>query len=101
MPTPLRISFRNMDSSPEIEKRVSEKARKLERFNDRIVGCNVVVEAPHRHHRSGNLFNVRIALSVPGRGIHVGHTGSEDHAHEDMNVASRDAFDAAIRLLDD
>jgi cold shock CspA family protein/ribosome-associated translation inhibitor RaiA len=101
MQTPLQISFRDMESSPEIEKRVREKAKKLERFHDRIVGCNVVVEAPHRHHRSGNLYNVRITLSVPGKDVHVGHTGPQNHAHEDVNVAIRDAFDAAIRLLED
>ncbi len=101
MQTPLQISFRSMDASPEIEKRVREKAEKLERFHDRIVGCNVVIEVPHRRHRTGNPYNVRITLSVPGKDIHVGQTGSENHAHEDVNIAIRDAFGAAIRLLED
>ena len=53
MPIPLQISFRNMDPSPAVEERIHKKAEKLERFNDRIIGCAVVVEAPHRHHHKG------------------------------------------------
>jgi cold shock CspA family protein len=101
MQTPLRISFQDMEPSPAVEARIRDKAAMLERFHDRIIGCDVVVEAPHRHHRKGRLYNVRITLSVPGKDIHVGHTGPQDHAHEDVNVAIRDAFDAAVRLLED
>jgi ribosomal subunit interface protein len=101
MQTPLKITFQNMEASPAIEARIREKAARLERFHDRIVGCSVVVDAPHRHHRTGQLYSVRITLEVPGRDIHVGHTGPKDHAHEDINVAIRDAFDAAIRVLED
>jgi len=101
MQTPLRISFQNMDPSPAIEARIREKAAKLEQFHDGIVGCVVVVEAPHHHHRKGQLYNVRITISVPGKDIHDGHSGPQNHAHEDVNVAIRDAFDAARRLLED
>ena len=55
MPIPLQISFRNMDPSPAVEARIRKKAEKLERFHDRIIGCTVVVEAPHRHHHKGKL----------------------------------------------
>ena len=41
-------------------------AAKLEEFFSRITSCRVVVEAPHRHHKSGELFHVRIDLGVPG-----------------------------------
>jgi cold shock CspA family protein len=101
MQTPLRISFQDMEPSPAIESRIRDMAAKLERFHDRIIGCSVVVEAPHRRRRKGQLCNVRITLSVPGKDIHVGHTGPQNHAHEDINVAIRDAFDAANRLLED
>ena len=101
METPLRISFQNMKPSPSIESRISEKVAKFEQFYPRIVGCSVVVEAPHRYHRKGKLYNVRITITVPGKDIHVGHTGPQDHSHEDINVAIRDAFNAAGRLLED
>lgn len=101
MQMPLQISFHGMDPSPAIEARIREKATKLERFSDRIIGCRVVVEAPHRHHRHGKLYNVRIDLSVPGKDIFVGRSGPLNHAHEDVYVAIRDAFNAAARQLED
>ncbi len=101
MQVPLEIAFHNMDPSPAIEADIREKAAKLERFFDRIVGCRVVVEAPHRRRRKGRLYNVRIDIGVPGETLAVTHTGPRDHAHEDVYVAIRDAFDAAVRRLED
>jgi len=101
MQMPLQISFDGMEPSPALEARIREKAAKLERFYDRIVGCSVVVVAPHRHHHKGKLYSVRIDLSVPGHDIHVGRAGPETHAHEDVYVALRDSFNAAGRLLED
>jgi len=101
MPVPLQINFRNMDPSEAVEARIREKAVKLERVFDRIEGCAVTVEAPHRHHHKGKLYHVRIDIAVPGEDVHVGHTGPLDQAHEDVYVAIRDAFDAAVRQLED
>ena len=88
-----------MDPSPAVEERIRQKAEKLERFHDRIVGCTVVVEAPHRHHHKGKLYNVRVDISVPGKDVVVDRAKPIDHAHEDVYVAVRDAFDAAVRRL--
>jgi ribosomal subunit interface protein len=101
MQIPLQISFRNMDPSPAIEDRIRKKAEKLERFHGRIIGCNVVVEAPHRHRHKGKLYNVRVDISVPGKDVIVDRAKPEDHAHEDVYVAIRDAFNAATRRLED
>jgi ribosomal subunit interface protein len=102
MQIPLQITFKNMTSSPAIEGRIREKARKLERFSDRIAGCHVVVEAPHRHQRTGKLYQVSIDITVPPKGdLIVNREHRRDHAHEDVNVAIRDAFDAAVRQLED
>lgn len=101
MQVPLHISFRNMDASPAVEAVVREKAAKLDRFFDRIVSCHVTVEAPHRHHHKGKLYNVRIDIGVSGKDVHVNQEGPQNHAHEDIYVAIRDAFDAAVRQLED
>jgi ribosomal subunit interface protein len=101
MQIPLQISFRNMDPSPAVEERIRKKAAKLERFNDRIIGCSVVVEAPHRHHHKGKLYSVRVDVSVPGKEVVVDRAKPVDHAHEDIYVAIRDAFNAAVRRLED
>ncbi len=101
MQLPLQITFRHMDSSPAVEAAIRKRAEKLDRFSDRIMACRVVVEAPHQHQRKGKLYSVRIDLSVPGEEIPVTHEGPENHAHEDIYVAIRDAFNSASRLLED
>ena len=78
-----------------------EKAAKLERFYERIMGCRVVLEAVTRRHHQGNLYRVRIDLTVPGRELVVSREPGKDHAHEDVYVAIRDAFDAMRRQLED
>lgn len=101
MTVPVQVSFRDMDVSDAVEADVKAKAQKLERYFDRIVGCDVVIEAPHRHHRKGKLYGVRIDVSVPGDRIIVNHSKPNDHAHEDVYVAVRDAFNAAYRRVED
>lgn len=101
MQTPLEIRFHQMDPSPTIEDRVRAKAAELERFSDQIISCRVVVEKDHRGHRKGNLFRVRIDLGVPGKEIVSNRKGPKDHAHEDIQVAIRDAFNSVTRQLED
>ncbi|MEM7191828.1 MAG: HPF/RaiA family ribosome-associated protein [Pseudomonadota bacterium] len=101
MDFPLDISFRNMDPSPAVETRIREKAAKLSRLYNRIVGCTVVVEAPHRHQHKGKLYSVHIDISVPGKDLVIDRSKPLDHAHEDVYLAVRDAFKAAERRLED
>ncbi len=96
-----QITFRDMEPSPALETAVCEKMDRLERFYDRIIACHVVIEAPHRRHHQGRLYGVRIDITLPGGQVVVSHDRQRDHAHEDVYVALRDAFDAAYRQLDD
>ncbi len=101
MKIPLSITYRHIPPSPAIESVVRERADKLERFSDNIIRCDVAIEAPHRRHQQGNLFQVRINLSVPGQDIVVKQAPDAHPAYEDAYVAIRDAFDAARRQLED
>jgi ribosomal subunit interface protein len=96
-----RITFRDMEPSPALEAAVREKMDKLARFYDRIIACHVVIEAPHRRHHQGRLYGVRIEITLPGGQVVVSHDRQRNHAHEDVHVALRDAFDAAYRQLED
>lgn len=98
---PIEVSFRSLDHSDAVEADVREKIAGLERFYDRIHYCRVMVEAVHRHHHKGHLYDVHITLGVPGTDIQVSRTGPQDHAHEDIYVAVRDSFRAATRMLED
>lgn len=98
---PVQVTFRNMDHSDFIDAEVRKKAAELDRFSDRIMSCRVVVEAPHRRHQKGTLYDIRIDLTLPGKEVVVTRSGPLDHAHEDAHVAIRDAFVAATRQVED
>lgn len=101
MKIPLQISFRGMDHSAAVEQSIRECAEKLERFCQDIMSCRIIVEAPHRHHHKGNLYHVRIDIGVPDGELVVSRRPDQAHAHEDIYVAIRDAFDAARRQAED
>ena len=94
MKLPLQITARDVSLSEIADQSIREKAAKLDTFYDKIMGCRVLVEAPHRHQHQGVLYNVRIDLTVPGSELVV-----KRESHEDLYVAIRDAFDAARRQL--
>ena len=98
---PLEVTFRNLDHSDAVEARVREKVAKLEQVNGRITSCRVTIEAVHRQHTKGNLFQVQIEVNVPGKQVVVGRNSGRNQAHEDIYVALRDAFSAARRRLED
>lgn len=119
MQLPVQITYRHMEPSDAVTARIEAEAAKLDTFFDRIKSCRVVVEAPHRHHKRGELFHVRIELGVPGADLVASHESSpraalshdeevvltkhiEAHPeHKDLYVAIRDAFASARRQVQD
>jgi ribosomal subunit interface protein len=99
MQLPLQITFRDFPSSEAVEARIRARVEKLERMFDSITACRVVVEAPHQHHHKGRIYSVSVDVTVPEDEIVVGRHGGANHAHEDVYVAIRDAFDALSRRL--
>jgi len=97
----LQITFRGVDQSDAIESRIRAKVAWLEGFGQHITSCRVTVDAPHQHHHKGVLYSVSIDLHVAGAQIVVNKEHRHDHAHEDVNAAIRDAFDAAARQIED
>ena len=65
-----------------------------------IISCRVIVER-REPRQQGNVYQIRIDLSVPGCEIVVGRDTKAHHAHQDVHAAIRDAFDAARRQLED
>lgn len=100
MQIPLELSFRNMDHSDAVEANVRERVAKLEQFHANITSCRVAVEALHRQHHKGNTYHVRIDVTLPGHELVASRDPGNDHAHEDVYVAVRDAFNAARRQLE-
>ncbi len=102
MDTNLEIAFHNMDPQPELETYIRERAEKLEKLFERLVGMRVAVEQQHRQHRTGNVYDVHIELMVPGQDIVVSrkpNKAKERYANPDARTSIRDAFEAAERQL--
>jgi len=96
-----KITFRGMSHSDALENDIRQKIEKLDQFFDHVMSCRVVVESQHKHHHKGNLYHVRVSLTVPGEELVVSRDPEQHQAHEDPYVAVRDAFDAAKRQLED
>jgi len=96
-----QISFDDLPVDEAVRDAALGHVARLEKTFDRITGCHVVIAQPHRHHRDGRLYSVRVDLMVPGTEIIVNRNHPADHAHEDVYVALRDSFDAARRRLED
>jgi len=95
MEIPLQISLHGIAHSDSVYSAIRDKAAKLQRFHERIMSCRVALElAGHKH--KGKQYTVRIDLKVPGGELAV----TREH-DEDLQVALRDAFDAARRQLED
>jgi ribosomal subunit interface protein len=101
MQTPVEVTFRGVPRWERAETEIRERAAELERFFDRITSCRVAVEAPHLHRQKGQLYHVRIDLTVPGREIVVKRDPAAHQEHQDLYLAIRDAFRAARRQLQD
>ncbi len=116
---PLQITFRNGEPQVEAETWIRAEAAKLANFYGRIMGCRVAVDSPHRHHRQGSAYHVRIDITVPGGELVIRHAPSlrsgarqsgelelKKHLeirepHKQLRMAIHDAFKAAARRLQD
>jgi ribosome-associated translation inhibitor RaiA len=102
MHTMSEIHFHGIEKSEAIEDRVREKVSKLEKHCGRMSRCRVVLEAPHRSPQRPKAYKIKIEISLPRRQpIVVCHEREGSHAHEELPLAIRDAFEAALRKVDD
>ncbi len=119
MKSELQITYRNLKPSPEIDKWIRAETAKLDTLYSRVMGCRVAVEVPHRHHRKGSPYHIRIDLTVPhgeivvkrepslnARARHLGvgvnkKKSEVEVPHKELRQAINDAFKAAGRRLQD
>jgi cold shock CspA family protein len=104
MDKPLEIAFHGIPASPEIEAEIRRYVGKLEHRFEHLIGCRVAVELLHRQHKTGNIFEVHIAMQVPGGELVVSrapHRPQERFAQPDLRTCLRDSFRAAERQLTD
>lgn len=99
MQTAPRISFHGFSASPTLKALVEEQIDQLERFHPRVIGCHVTVEVPHRRHRKGRVWHVKVDVSLPGDDVVITREAEVGKRHERPEAAIRDAFKDARRLL--
>lgn len=96
MLAPLQISARGLPLGTPDEDAIRQAAESLEGFGDRIVSCRVAVSLPHRHHRAGVPYDVRVDIGLPRGTVVV--TRQSDPS---LQTAVQGAFSAARRQLQD
>jgi len=102
MHTPVEIHFHGIEKSAAVEERVREKVSKLDKHFGRMTRCRVVLEAPHRNPQKPKGYQIKIEITLPRRRpIVVRHERAGAHANAELPLAIRDAFEAALRKVDD
>lgn len=98
METPAEVTFKDIEKSDAVEKRIRERVDKLEAMCPEIVRCQIWVRAPHRRHKATE-YVIDISVQMPGSTLHIDRRPGDDHAHTDIYVAIRDAFNAMERQV--
>lgn len=99
MTNEFQVVFHNIDQSDAVMEAVNKRIKKLERFCDQIITGRVVLDSPHNNHHKGKVYSVGLEIHTPQIEVRVNQDQHDNHAHEDLYVAIRDAFNAAERQL--
>jgi putative sigma-54 modulation protein len=101
MTTLIEVHFHGIEKSDAVEQRVREKVAKLQSHFERMTSCRVGIEATQRTPQKPKVYQIKIEIGVPRRKpIVVSHERIGSHANEELGLAIRDAFDAALRKVD-
>jgi cold shock CspA family protein len=102
MQVPLEIAFHNLEPSAWIEDDIRTRVAKLEKVYERMVRCRVSVEALHKQHRTGNVYEVHIEMHLPNGRLVVSdepHHARDQFAKPNLRTSLQEAFDAAYTQL--
>jgi ribosome-associated translation inhibitor RaiA len=103
MQRPLEIAFRDLDPSDFVRNLVEERVERLERFYPRIIGCRVVIEAPHRSAEGHDPpLGISVEVDIPGRPRIVARdVEAQRSVKGDHLSAINRAFEAVERQLEE
>lgn len=99
MTNEFQVLFHNIDQTDALTDAVQKRIVKLERFCDQIISGRVVLDSPHNNHHKGKVYSVSLEIHTPNLEVRVNQDQHDNHAHEDLYVAIRDAFNVAERQL--
>lgn len=102
MPTQTEVHFHGIEKSEALEARIREKVAKLSKHFERLTRARVVIEASHRNAQRPLAYLIKIELSVPARKpIIITHERAVSTGNDEIQLAIRDAFEAAARKVED
>jgi ribosome-associated translation inhibitor RaiA len=96
----VKITYRGLEKTGEIDDLVTDYSARLEKFCDHINRCDVAIEQPNHAHHKGNPFRVRIDVTVSrGHELVAEETQKDNGAHEPLTKVIHDAFKTMERQL--
>lgn len=102
MQVPVQVVLKKVPQPAAAREEILKAASALERFHGRVTGCRVSVTNPDTRHRTGGLFDVHVAVSLPGHADIIVSRRAEDQPEcEHLAVSLRKAFAQARRRLQD
>lgn len=90
-----QITFRDIPTSDAVKAHIEEKIEKLTQYCSKIVSCHVVIEYSNKNQHQGNLYNLRLTVTVPGKELISKHNETLD-----LYISIRDAFEDMVRQLE-
>ncbi|HJN96738.1 MAG: ribosomal subunit interface protein [Gammaproteobacteria bacterium] len=99
MTNEFQVVFHNIDQTDALADAVQKRIGKLERYCDQIITGRVVLDSPHNNHHKGKVYSVGLEIHTPTKEVRVNQEQHDNHAHEDLYIAIRDAFNVAERQL--
>jgi cold shock CspA family protein len=96
---PIEIAYRNVEPSPAVEKHVLRGLARLEKIASDLVRLRVTVSRDNVRRRTGNLYQVRLDFTLPGRRVVITRTPPPHAADEWLITAVGEAFDKAREEL--
>lgn len=100
MNVPLEIAYRHVNKTETLEELIRRKTSKLDRICGYMSSCRVAVERDQKHQGTGDVFRVRVDLTVPpGHELTASKRSDEGGVHIDLPAVIRRAFDAIERPL--
>jgi ribosome-associated translation inhibitor RaiA len=102
MQKPLQLSFKNIDGSDAMKAVVRERVDRLDRMYPSLIGCRVVIEAPHRSAQGSRPpLGVSIEAEIPGKPMIVAKDAEQHRSAADQGTIVNRTFDVVERQLDD
>ena len=100
MQLPVKLTYRGLEKSDQIDNLILDYSARLERFCDHINRCDVAIEQTNHNHNKGNPYRCRIDVTVAPRHELVADEKQTDNGtHELLKKVIHDAFKTMEREL--